>query len=256
MNENIEKLREMIDRSNRIVFFGGAGVSTESGIPDFRSKDGLYNQKYKYDPEFMLSRKCLIKKPKLFWEFYRDKILIKGVEPNDAHKALAKLEQDGKLTAVVTQNIDNLHELAGSKTVYHIHGTITMNHCEQCKTRYTPEEVENAEKDTQLHTSGVTEIDGVPKCSCGGIIRPDVTLYGEKLPSEDWAKSCFAVKDADMLIVAGTSLSVYPAATILDYFSGEYLVVINRDPTDRDKWADLVIRDNVGEVLRDAILTL
>lgn len=254
MGENTMKLKKMIEESSRIVFFGGAGVSTESGIPDFRSKDGLYNQKYKYDPEYMLSRNCLMGQPKLFWEFYREKILIKGAKPNDAHKALAKLEQDGKLTAVVTQNIDNLHELAGSKTVYHIHGTITMNHCDQCKQKYTPEEVENAEKDTGLHTKGITEIAGVPRCPCGGVIRPDVTLYGEKLPEKAWVKSCSTVKDADMLIVAGTSLSVYPAATILNYFSGEYLVVINRDPTDRDKWADLVIRDNIGKVLKEALL--
>lgn len=232
----IEKLRKLIQESQNIVFFGGAGVSTESGIPDFRSKDGLYNTKYKYDPEYMVSSECLAKMPEEFWEFYRDKILIDGVLPNAGHKALAKLEQEGKLKAIVTQNIDNLHEMAGSHNVFHLHGTIMTNHCMECKKEYSLEEI--------LKTSGI------PKCSCGSMIRPDVVLYGENLPQEAWDRSLAAVVRADTLIVAGTSLSVYPAATVLDYFYGKNLVVINHDMTPRDKWADLVIRDSVGEVLR------
>lgn len=238
--EKIEKLKDILKSSENIVFFGGAGVSTESGIPDFRSKDGLYKQKYKYDPEYMLSKDCLDKMPEEFWKFYRDKILVNNVYPNNAHKSLVKLEQDGKLKAVVTQNIDNLHEMAGSESVYHIHGTIMTNHCMKCKKKYTLKEIKG--------------MDGIPKCQCGGMIRPDVVLYGENLPEEEWNKSLYAISKAETLIIAGTSLSVIPAANLIDYFYGPNLIVINRESTSRDRWADLAIHGNVGDVLQKAVL--
>jgi len=237
--KQLEKLSKIIKETNNIVFFGGAGVSTESGIPDFRSKDGLYNQKYKYDPEYMLSKDCLEKKPDEFWKFYRDKILIEGILPNEAHKALAKLETEGKLKAIITQNIDNLHELAGSKNIHHIHGTIMTNHCMKCKKEYSLEEI--------------LKMDEIPICNCGGIIRPDVTLYGENLPQEAWDRSMAAITKADTLIIAGTSLSVYPAVMLVDYFYGDNLIIINRDTTDRDKWADVVIHDSIGKVLSKVV---
>lgn len=235
----INKLKDIITKSNHIVFFGGAGVSTESGIPDFRSKDGLYSQTYKYDPEYMLSSDCFFKMPDEFWKFYRDKILIDGILPNKGHKALAKLEKDQRLKAIITQNIDNLHEDAGSNEVYHLHGTILTNHCTKCNRMYELEEIINMEN--------------VPRCECGAIIKPDVTLYGENLPQEAWNKAMVALVKADTLIIAGTSLSVYPAATMIDYFRGENLVIINRDPTDRDNWAELVIRDNFADVMASAV---
>ena len=241
----VHQLIDMIKESNNIVFFGGAGVSTESGIPDFRSKDGLYNQKYDKDPEYMLSIDCFNKEPKEFWKFYRDKILIDGVNPNPGHFALAKLEKIGKLKAIITQNIDNLHELAGSKNVYHIHGSILTYHCPYCKKEFLLDEILN--------------MPIVPKCTCGFknstgfTIKPDITLYGEKLPREAWDRSLSAAKKADMMIVAGTSLTVYPANTIVSYFEGKYLVIINRDQTNVDQYADLVIRDNFGEVLDYAV---
>ena len=241
MEQNkIEKLKEILRSSDSIVFFGGAGVSTESGIPDFRSKDGLYKQKYKYDPEYMLSKDCLDKMPEEFWEFYRDKILIDHVYPNHAHKSLVKLERDGKLKAIVTQNIDNLHEMAGSEEVYHIHGTIMTNHCMECKKGYLLEDIKKS--------------DGIPMCQCGGMVRPDVVLYGEKLPEEDWNKSLYVISQADTLIIAGTSLSVFPAANLIDYFYGPNLIVINKEGTNRDQWADLVIHGNVSDILQKAVL--
>lgn len=241
--EQIQNLKDMIHDSKSIVFFGGAGVSTESGIPDFRSKDGLYNQKYKYPPEYMLSHSCFEKMPREFYEFYKDKILLKGVQPNKGHFALAKLEAQGKLKCVITQNIDHLHELAGSKEVYHLHGTIMTNHCVDCGGKYSLEELE-----------AKLEKDNLPLCAaCGGIIKPDVTLYEEMLPDDAWNNSMAAVKEADMLIIAGTSLTVYPAAYIVEYFKGKYVVIINRDATPRDSKANLVIHDSFGEVMSQVV---
>lgn len=241
MKDKIEKLKEILQNSENIVFFGGAGVSTESGILDFRSKDGLYNQKYKYEPEYMMSKECLEKMPEEFWEFYRDKILIDNIYPDDAHKALVKLENDGRLSAVITQNIDNLHEMAGSKNVYHIHGTIMTNYCVNCKKEYSLEDIKETRE--------------IPICQCGGTIRPDIVLYGEKLPGKDWNHSLYVISKAETLIIAGTSLSVVPAAYLLDYFNGSNLIVINRESTIRDQWADLVVHGNVGDILQKAILS-
>lgn len=244
-NEKLKKFRKMIDESRNIVFFGGAGVSTESGIPDFRGRDGLYNQKYDRNPEYMLSLACFKNEPDLFWKFYRDKILAQGVKPNKAHFALRELEKRGKLKAIVTQNIDNLHEEAGSKNVYHIHGSILTYHCPKCGDTYILEEIMG--------------IDETPICYCGQptnngiVLKPDITLYGEKLPEEEWNKSVLAIHNADMMIVAGTSLKVFPAAGLISEFSGKYLVIINRDKTQADSYADLVFHDSIGEVLDAAI---
>ena len=241
--DKIQKLKEIISGSNRIVFFGGAGVSTESGIPDFRSKDGLYNQVYKYPPEYMLSHSCFETMPDEFYRFYKDKILLKGILPNKGHYALAKLEAQGKLRCVITQNIDHLHEMAGSKEVYHLHGTIMTNHCPKCGENYVLEQLEE-----KLKTSFT------PLCDrCGGIIKPDVTLYEEMLPDDAWNKSMAAVQQADVLIIAGTSLTVYPAAYIVEYFRGKHLVIINRDETSRDGAAELVIHDSFGEVMAQVV---
>ncbi len=241
--EQVQRLMGMIRDSQSIVFFGGAGVSTESGIPDFRSKDGLYNQKYKYPPEYMLSHSCFESMPAEFYDFYKDKILLKGVEPNKGHYALAALEKTGKLRCIITQNIDHLHELAGSKEVYHLHGTIMTNHCVGCGRKYTLEELETLLKK-----------DRIPLCrECNGIIKPDVTLYEEMLPDDAWNNSMAAVRSADMLIIAGTSLTVYPAAYIVEYFKGKYVVIINRDATPRDHKADLVIHDSFGNVMSQAV---
>jgi len=233
--EKIRKLKDIVAANNKIIFFGGAGVSTESGIPDFRSKDGLYNQKYKFNPEYMLSIDAFIEMPELFWEFYRDKILIDGIKPNKGHLALAKLEKENKLLGIITQNIDNLHEEAGSEKIFHLHGTTSTNHCPGCKREYSLEEIKSMEM--------------VPKCDCGKVIKPDVVLYGENLPQKAWDDSIKAIRAANVLIIAGTSLSVYPAATLIDCFKGEYLIIINRDTTNRDGFADIVIQDNFGEVL-------
>ena len=241
--KDIEKLKEMISESNHIVFFGGAGVSTESGIPDFRSKDGLYNQYYKYPPEYMLSRSCFEKMPDEFYRFYQDKILLKGILPNKGHIALAHLEAEGKLKCIITQNIDHLHEMAGSKEVYHLHGTVMSNHCVRCNKAY-----DLAQLDEKLTK------EAVPLCDCGGIIKPDVTLYEESLPDEAWNKSMAAVRNADMLIIAGTSLTVYPAAYIVEYFQGKYLVIINRDITSKDNLANLVLHESFGEVMSQVVL--
>ena len=243
--EHIEKLREIIEHSNRIVFFGGAGVSTESGIPDFRSKDGLYNQHdvqfEEYEPEYLLSKECLYHNPKVFYEFYRQKMDTRNIKPNDAHIKLAKLEAMGKLSAIVTQNIDGLHQKAGSKNVYEIHGTTMKNYCVKCKAEYDVNYIFDSQ-------------DKIPVCKiCGRPVRPDVTLYGESLPAEAWDNSMATILKADTLIIAGTSLSVYPAASLVDYFSGDNLIVINRETTNRDKWADLVIHESIGQILAAAI---
>ena len=239
---DIEKLQELIDSSNNIVFFGGAGVSTESGIPDFRSVDGLYHQKFKYPPETMLSHSFYVTHKEEFYEFYRDKLLLKVVgtpevtkaEPNAAHKFLAELEEAGKLKAVVTQNIDGLHQSAGSKVVYELHGSVLRNFCLSCHKQHSAEEIFNSQ--------------GVPKCTCGGDIKPDVVLYEEGLDMDVMQGAIRAISNADMLIIGGTSLVVYPAAGLVDYYRGKKLVLINRDPTDRDSVADYVFHGKIGEI--------
>ncbi len=234
MNEEIEKLQKMIDESERIVFFGGAGVSTESGIPDFRSVDGLYNQKYDYPPETILSHTFYIKRPDEFFRFYRDKMLFTDAKPNAAHIALAKLEEAGKLTAVVTQNIDGLHQAAGSKKVLELHGSVLRNYCEKCNKFYD--------------INAVLTSSGVPTCECGGRIKPDVVLYEEGLDQNTLSESVRAISEADMLIIGGTSLAVYPAAGLIDYYHDNKLVLINKTPTARDTMANLVITGSIGEV--------
>ena len=239
----LENLVQYIQESKKIVFFGGAGVSTESGIPDFRSKDGLYNQHDvqfdKYSPEYLLSRECLYNNPKVFYEFYRQKMDTRNIEPNITHQVLAKLEEIGKLSAIVTQNIDGLHQKAGSKNVYEIHGTTHRNYCSKCKIEY--------HSDFLFDTK-----EAIPKCECRGQIRPDVTLYGESLPQDAMNKAIRAVLEADMLIIGGTSLKVYPANTIISYFQGNHLVVINKEKLDvlvgKD---DLVFETGLGEVFTD-----
>lgn len=230
-----QDLQQIIDSSHRIVFFGGAGVSTESGIPDFRSVDGLYHQKYDVPPETILSHTYFMRHTEEFFRFYRDKMLCLTAKPNAAHLKLAELEQAGKLTAVVTQNIDGLHTAAGSKNVYELHGSVHRNYCMQCGKFY--------DADFMLHSEGIS------RCTCGGIIKPDVVLYEESLDDATVEGAVRAIEEADTLIVAGTSLTVYPAAGMLRYFSGSHLVLINRDETPMDHLASLVIRDKVGEVL-------
>lgn len=234
MND-IEKLQSMIDESNKIVFFGGAGVSTESGIKDFRSVDGLYNEKYDYPPEVMLSRSFFNEHKKEFYKFYKDKLNCLAVEPNVTHKYLKGLEDNGKLSAIVTQNIDGLHEKAGNKNIYLLHGTIYKNHCMMCDKEYDASYVFNYQ-------------DIVPKCTCGGVIKPDVVLYEEGLDEDTVNGAIDAISNADMLIIGGTSLVVYPAASFIRYFRGKYLVIINKDATNFDSSADLVIHDKLGNV--------
>ncbi len=231
-----DALQQMIDESSRIVFFGGAGVSTESGIPDFRSVDGLYHQKYDWPPEEILSHTFYVRKPEEFFRFYRDKLLPLDAKPNKAHLKLAELEQAGKLSAVVTQNIDGLHQAAGSKKVFELHGSVHRNYCQKCGKFYPPEYIRDSR-------------DTVPVCTCGGRIKPDVVLYEEGLDNDVVSGAVHAISHADLLIVAGTSLTVYPAAGLIRYFRGKYLVLINRDATPMDGQADLVIHDKVGEVL-------
>ena len=228
-------LREIIDKSNKIVFFGGAGVSTESGIPDFRSEDGLYRQKYDVPPETMLSSDYFYAHTADFYRFYRDKMLTLSAQPNAAHQRLAQWERAGKLLAVVTQNIDGLHQAAGSKTVYELHGSIHRNHCLTCGKSYTAKDIADSS--------------GVPRCTCGGLIKPDVVLYGEPLDGATVQGALEAIMAADTLIVAGTSLTVYPAAGFVDYFHGKHLVLINRDATPLDGKCSLVLHQKVGEVL-------
>ena len=233
----MDKTREFIsvvENSNNIVFFGGAGVSTESNIPDFRSPDGLYNQKYKYPPEYILSHDFFMTHTEEFFEFYRDKMLVPWAKPNVTHKKLAALEKLGKLRCVITQNIDGLHEMAGSKNVLNLHGTVYKNHCMKCGEAYPMEYI--------------LESKGVPKCRCGGTIKPDVVLYGECLDEKVLEKSIIAISEAEVLIVGGTSLAVYPAAGLIDYFRGEKLILINREMTQYDKNADLVFHESLGSL--------
>lgn len=232
--EKIKRLRAMIDEVNNIVFFGGAGVSTESGIPDFRSQDGLYHQKYKYPPETIVSHDFYVNRPKDFFDFYKDKMIALDAKSNTAHKVLAQLESLGKVKAVVTQNIDGLHYAAGSKTVYELHGSVHRNYCEKCGKFYPVEYI--------------VESESIPMCECGGRIKPDVVLYGESLDYRTIQQTIEAIQQADLLIVGGTSLSVYPAAGFIDYFKGKYTVVINLDDTARNVQADLVINEKIGEV--------
>lgn len=237
MNQNIRTLQKWIDESDNIVFFGGAGVSTESGIPDFRSVDGLYNQSYAYPPETILSHSFFVQNPEEFYRFYREKILIQGAKPNPAHLKLAELEQAGKLKAVVTQNIDGLHQAAGSKAVYELHGSTLRNYCARCKKKYP--------------LSFLLETTGVPRCTepnCGAIIRPDVVLYEEGLDSDVIAGAVSAIRKADMLIIGGTSLVVYPAAGLVNYYTGKKLVLINKSQTSMDSLANLAINAPIGEV--------
>ncbi len=241
----IEKLQQAIDESNYIVFFGGAGVSTESGIPDFRSQDGLYHQKYKYPPETIVSHTFLMQKQEDFFEFYKDKMLAPNAKPNAAHYKLAELEAAGKLKAVVTQNIDGLHQAAGSKEVLELHGSVLRNYCMRCKKRF-----DGTEEDVLAGMKFVLDSDGIPRCpDCGGVVRPDVVLYEEGLDSEVISRSVMHIERADMLIIGGTSLVVYPAASFINYFNGKHLAVLNMAPTSRDSQADIVIKDKIGEVL-------
>ena len=232
---DIEKLQNMIDESSRIVFFGGAGVSTESGIPDFRSVDGLYHQKYDYPPETILSHTFFVHHTEEFYRFYHDKMLCLDAKPNAAHKKLAELERAGKLSAIVTQNIDGLHQMAGSRKVLELHGSIHRNFCQKCGAQY----------DAQYIKEGGL----IPKCEkCGGVIKPDVVLYEECLNDHVMSEAIYEIGQADMMIIGGTSLVVYPAAGLVDYYSGNKLVLINRTPTPKDSDADLVVTGSIGEI--------
>ena len=234
MDDKIEKLRGIVERSHNIVFFGGAGVSTESGIPDFRSVDGLYNQQWKYPPETILSHTFFMKKTEEFYRFYRAKMICTSAKPNAAHLKLAELEEKGKLSAIVTQNIDGLHQAAGSKRVYELHGSVLRNNCMKCRKFYGLE--------------AITGSEGIPRCECGGIIKPDVVLYEEGLNDAVVSGAVSAISNADTLIIGGTSLNVYPAAGLVRYFRGDNLVIINMAPTQMDSNADLVIDSKIGEV--------
>ena len=235
MGTAMDQLKQWIEESKRIVFFGGAGVSTESNIPDFRSVDGLYHQQYAYPPETILSHSFYIRKPEEFFRFYRNKMLFPNAQPNRAHKALAKLEAEGKLSAVITQNIDGLHQKAGSKKVLELHGSVLRNYCERCGAFYTLEDI--------------MKMEGIPTCHCGGRIKPDVVLYEEGLDQGVLREAIYEISNADMLIVGGTSLVVYPAAGLIDYYKGNKLVLINKDSTARDSMADLIVTGKIGEIL-------
>ncbi len=226
--------KQIVEQSNNIVFFGGAGVSTESNIPDFRSVDGLYNQKYKYPPETILSHTFFVHRTEDFFDFYRDKMLAPWAKPNVTHLTLAKLEQQGKLKAIVTQNIDGLHEMAGSKNIFNLHGTVYRNYCTKCGKFYPVEHIQNST--------------GIPRCSCGGIVKPDVVLYEEGLDDNVVEGAINAIAKADLLIVGGTSLTVYPAAGLINYFKGKHLVLINKQLTTFDEKATLVLHESLGEV--------
>ena len=232
--DQIKKLQEIIDSHDNIVFLGGAGVSTESGIPDFRSQDGLYHQQYDYPPETILSHTFFINKPEEFYRFYRAKMLCDTAKPNAAHKKLAELERAGKLKAVITQNIDNLHQMAGSKKVLELHGSVYRNYCMKCGKFYDFSYIKNSA--------------GIPRCQCGGMVKPDVVLYEEGLDNQILSDSVRAISKAQVLIIGGTSLAVYPAASLIDYFRGDCLVVINKAATPRDRNADLLIKDPIGQV--------
>ena len=234
MNETLAK---WIKESERIVFFGGAGVSTESGIPDFRSVDGLYNQQYQYPPETILSHTFFMRKPEEFFRFYRNKMLFPDAKPNAAHRKLAQWEREGRLSGVVTQNIDGLHQKAGSKKVFELHGSVLRNYCMRCRRFYSLEDI--------LNTTGV------PRCACGGTIKPDVVLYEEPLDDGVVADACQAIEQADMLIIGGTSLSVYPAAGLIDLYRGHRLVLVNKSATPRDSRADLIVRDPIGQAFAE-----
>ena len=234
MNETLAK---WIKESERIVFFGGAGVSTESGIPDFRSVDGLYNQQYQYPPETILSHTFFMRKPEEFFRFYRNKMLFPDAKPNAAHLKLAQWEREGRLSGVVTQNIDGLHQKAGSKKVFELHGSVLRNYCMRCRRFYSLEDIMNTT--------------GVPKCACGGTIKPDVVLYEEPLDDGVVVDACQAIEQADMLIIGGTSLSVYPAAGLIDLYRGHRLVLVNKSATPRDSRADLIVRDPIGQAFAE-----
>ena len=235
MNEQLDTLQRWISQSSAIVFFGGAGVSTESGIPDFRSVDGLYHQRYDWPPEEILSRTFFDEKPEEFYRFYRDKMLCLEARPNAAHKKLAELEQAGRLRSVVTQNIDGLHQLAGSRRVWELHGSVHRNRCMKCGRSWPVEFIRDSA--------------GVPRCSCGGVVKPEVVLYEESLDSQVLEGAVADIQGADLLIIGGTSLAVYPAAGLIRYFRGNRLVLINKSPTPYDKSADLVLNAPIGEVL-------
>ena len=232
--EQLETLKQWVSESRRIVFFGGAGVSTESGIPDFRSVDGLYNQKFEYPPEKIISHSFYERDPEYFYRFYREKMMPLGYEPNITHRVLARWEQEGKLLAVVTQNIDGLHQKAGSKNVLELHGSVLRNFCQRCGKFYDASFVRNC--------------DGIPLCSCGGVVKPDVVLYEEGLNEDTIEQSVCAIMEADLLIVAGTSLMVYPAAGLIHYYRGNRLVLINRDVTPYDHRANLCFHQSLGEI--------
>ena len=236
MDDAFDTLKQWVDESERIAFFGGAGVSTESGIPDFRGVDGLYRQKYAYPPETILCREFFEHNPEEFYRFYREKILILDAEPNPAHRKLAEWEAEGRLNGVVTQNIDGLHQKAGSKRVFELHGSIHRNFCTRCGKSYSAE--------------WVASTNVVPKCACGGIVKPDVVLYGESLDDAVMRGAMHAIAHADLLIVGGTSLSVYPAAGLIDWYAGSRLVLVNRTPTPRDGRANLILRDPIGQVFQ------
>lgn len=238
--KELEQLKAWIDESDNIVFFGGAGVSTESGIPDFRSVDGLYNQQYDYPPETIISHSFYRRNPEEFYRFYKNKMLFPEAKPNAAHLALAKLEEMGKLRAVITQNIDGLHQAAGSKEVLELHGSVHRNYCTRCGEFFSLEDI--------------IEMDGVPKCRCGGIIKPDVVLYEEGLDQSTLQKAVSYIRHADILIIGGTSLTVYPAAGLINYYQGNKLVLINKDVTPVDNQADLVISGKIGEIFSQIII--
>lgn len=234
-----DTLKNAINESESIVFFGGAGVSTESGIPDFRSVDGLYNQKYKFPPETILSHTFFMRNTEDFYNFYRQKMLVLDIKPNKAHFALAKLEEMGKLKGVITQNIDGLHQKAGSKAVYELHGSVHRNYCMKCSKFYSAEYIKESKS--------------IPRCSCGGIIKPDVVLYEEGLDESTIKESVSLIRSCDMLMIGGTSLNVYPAAGLIQYFNGKYLVLINKSETPVDNQADIIIHDSIGSVLDNII---
>ena len=234
MTDQVKKLKELVEGSDNIVFFGGAGVSTESGIPDFRSTDGLYHQQWKYPPEVILSHTFYESNPEEFFRFYRAKLLAPGAKPNAAHYKLAQWEREGKLKAIVTQNIDGLHQAAGSKHVLELHGSVHRNYCERCGKFYSLDDI--------LHT------DGIPRCSCGGIIKPDVVLYEESLNQRTLDESVRLISEADLLIIGGTSLNVWPAAGLINYYRGTKLALVNLSETPYDRYADLVIHEKIGEV--------
>lgn len=234
MDSGIQQLKKWVDESRNIVFFGGAGVSTESGIPDFRSVDGLYNQKWRYPPETILSRSFFDRDPEEYYRFHREKLVIENVKPNAAHIRLAQLEQEGKLKAVVTQNIDGLHQAAGSKNVLELHGSILRAYCSKCRKIYPAELINHG--------------NGVPRCGCGGVIRPDIVLYEEPLDESVLTAAIECIRKADVLIVGGTSLNVYPAAGLINYYRGSKLALVNLSETPYDGYADLVIHDKIGQV--------